>query len=80
MCVSGFVHGETGTEPRLMQFNPNYKYGAQLTVVSLYKRCSLHLGDHQAFRCFPAVLLKAKVIKAICLFFVLLKSSLCIVI
>ncbi|XP_021422291.2 aladin isoform X2 [Oncorhynchus mykiss] len=28
----GFVHGETGTEPRLMQFNPNYKHGAQLTV------------------------------------------------
>uniref|UniRef100_A0A8C8EQ36 Aladin seven-bladed propeller domain-containing protein n=1 Tax=Oncorhynchus tshawytscha TaxID=74940 RepID=A0A8C8EQ36_ONCTS len=28
----GFVQGEAGTEPRLMQFNPNYQHGAQLTV------------------------------------------------
>ncbi|XP_010896004.2 aladin [Esox lucius] len=28
----GFVQGEPGTEPRLMQFNPNFRHGAQLTV------------------------------------------------
>ncbi|KAJ8016295.1 hypothetical protein DPEC_G00005710 [Dallia pectoralis] len=28
----GFVPEEPGTEPRLIQFNPNYQHGAQLTV------------------------------------------------
>lgn len=31
---SGFVQGEPGAEPRLMQFHPNFKDGALLTVVS----------------------------------------------
>lgn len=28
----GFVQGEAGTEPRLMQFHPNFQHGALLTV------------------------------------------------
>ncbi|XP_037539924.1 aladin [Nematolebias whitei] len=28
----GFVQGEPGTEPRLMQFHPNFRHGALLTV------------------------------------------------
>lgn len=31
---SGFVQGDPGAEPRLMQFHPNFKDGALLTVVS----------------------------------------------
>uniref|UniRef100_A0A8D0DE45 Achalasia, adrenocortical insufficiency, alacrimia n=1 Tax=Sander lucioperca TaxID=283035 RepID=A0A8D0DE45_SANLU len=31
LCV-GFVQGEPGTEPRLMQFHPNFQHGALLTV------------------------------------------------
>lgn len=30
---SGFVQGEAGAEPRLMQFHPNFQHGALLTVV-----------------------------------------------
>lgn len=36
MCLflfSGFVQGEAGAEPRLMQFHPNFQHGALLTVV-----------------------------------------------
>uniref|UniRef100_A0A673AT85 Aladin seven-bladed propeller domain-containing protein n=1 Tax=Sphaeramia orbicularis TaxID=375764 RepID=A0A673AT85_9TELE len=32
----GFVQGEPGAEPRLMQFHPNFQHGALLTVVSLF--------------------------------------------
>lgn len=28
----GFVHGEAGAEPRLMQFHPHFQHGALLTV------------------------------------------------
>lgn len=35
LCFSGFVQGEPGAEPRLMQFHPNFQHGALLTVVSL---------------------------------------------
>lgn len=54
MCVSGFVQGEAGTEPRLMQFNPNYQHGAQLTVVSLL----FTFAGLQSFRRCLTVLLK----------------------
>uniref|UniRef100_A0A3Q4IFB2 Achalasia, adrenocortical insufficiency, alacrimia n=1 Tax=Neolamprologus brichardi TaxID=32507 RepID=A0A3Q4IFB2_NEOBR len=30
--TSGFVQGEPGAEPRLMQFHPNFRHGALLTV------------------------------------------------
>lgn len=33
---SGFVHGEAGAEPRLMQFHPHFQHGALLTVVSAF--------------------------------------------
>ncbi|XP_013855534.1 aladin isoform X2 [Austrofundulus limnaeus] len=32
LLPSGFVQGEPGTEPRLMQFHPNFRHGALLTV------------------------------------------------
>uniref|UniRef100_A0A4W5M562 Achalasia, adrenocortical insufficiency, alacrimia n=1 Tax=Hucho hucho TaxID=62062 RepID=A0A4W5M562_9TELE len=52
----GFVQGEARTEPKLMQFNPNYQHGAQLTVVSLSTNAIFTFRGHQAFRCFPTVL------------------------
>lgn len=40
MCAllhfSGFVHGEAGAEPRLIQFHPHFQHGALLTVVSAF--------------------------------------------
>lgn len=45
-CVSlfsGFVQGEPGAEPRLMQFHPNFQHGALLTVVSLYLQIPVSL-------------------------------------
>lgn len=32
LLPSGFVQGETGAEPRLIQFHPNFQHGALLTV------------------------------------------------
>lgn len=36
---SGFVKGESGAEPRLMQFHPHFQHGALLTVVSVFILC-----------------------------------------
>lgn len=42
---SGFVQGEPGAEPRLMQFHPNFQHGALLTVVSLTLSILLFLSS-----------------------------------
>uniref|UniRef100_A0A672IBQ6 Achalasia, adrenocortical insufficiency, alacrimia n=1 Tax=Salarias fasciatus TaxID=181472 RepID=A0A672IBQ6_SALFA len=48
---SGFVQEEPGVEPRLMQFHPNFKHGALLTVVSLTwkTKITLFLGTVSPF-------------------------------
>uniref|UniRef100_A0A672ICA9 Achalasia, adrenocortical insufficiency, alacrimia n=1 Tax=Salarias fasciatus TaxID=181472 RepID=A0A672ICA9_SALFA len=47
----GFVQEEPGVEPRLMQFHPNFKHGALLTVVSLTwkTKITLFLGTVSPF-------------------------------
>lgn len=52
---SGFVQGEAGAEPRLMQFHPNFQHGALLTVVGFTFNRTLFFSSFYHYNYYPFV-------------------------